>query len=182
LANLHTLTETELVHGLLSHSPGAFSAIYDNYAPALLGIIFTIVKERAQAEQLLEDSFIKIRENTHLYNPKKVRLFTWLVSICRKTAIDHLHGLKKKPFLEIQTGETGVYRAETNTIGDNGGKKPVFNLPPMYRDVLQLVYFFGYTQEQASEILYLPLATVKTRTCTAVQLLRKQCGMIKSQQ
>jgi RNA polymerase sigma-70 factor, ECF subfamily len=171
-----TITETELIQGLRSHSHEAFAALYDNYAPTLLGIIFTIVKNKEEAENLLQDSFVKIWKNILQYNPEKGRLFTWLITICRNTSISHLRTQGKKTPVEIQLAESSVYTEGKDAIGDGGLKKLVFQLEPIYREVIHLIYFFGYTQQEVSEILKLPLGTVKTRTRMALQLLRKQCA------
>lgn len=170
-----TITETNLVNGLQANSHEAFALLYENYAPALLGIIFKIVQEREEAENLLQDSFVKIWGSIGQYDHSKGRLFTWLVAVCRHTAINYLRAKGRKPVLEIQTGASGVYMHEMDTIGDNGLKTMVFKLAPAYRDIVHLLYFWGHTQKEAAKILNLPLGTVKTRTRKALQLLRQQC-------
>ena len=171
-----TIPETELILGLQSHSHQAFAALYDNYAPTLLGIIFTIVKDKEEAENLLQDSFVKIWKNILQYDLKKGRLFTWLITICRNTAISHLRTQGKKPPLEIQNLESSVYIDGKDAIDDGGLKKLVFQLEPPYREIVHLIYFWGYTHQEVSAILKLPLGTVKTRTRMALQILRKQCA------
>lgn len=176
LTGKQTIQETELVQGLKSHSHAAFAVLYDNYAPALLGIIYAIINNKEEAENVLQDSFVKIWKSIHQYDAAKGRLFTWLVTICRNTAISHLRREGKKAVLQIQNPQAGVYIEEIEAFGDTGLKKLVCQLEPVYREVIQLIYFMGYTQQEASEVLGLPLGTVKTRTRTALQILRKQCS------
>jgi RNA polymerase sigma-70 factor, ECF subfamily len=175
--NNTAIPETILVEGLRSHSQQAFSALYDNYAPSLLGIIFNIVKDRDEAENLLQDSFVKIWRNIGQYDSSKGRLFTWLLTICRNTALDYLRKHGRLPLTEIQNAENNVYISSApENISDTGLKNEVEKLPPDYRNVIRLIYFFGYTHQEVSTILQLPLGTVKTRTRMALQILRKQCN------
>lgn len=78
--------------------------------------------------------------------------------------------------MEIQSPESGVPIQERDTNAENGLKRLVFKLEPIYKDVINLLYFFGHTQQETSEILNLPLGTVKTKTRKALQLLRQHCA------
>jgi RNA polymerase sigma-70 factor, ECF subfamily len=173
-----TFSETELVQGLQSQSPQAFAALYDNYSAAMLGIILTIVKNMEDAENLLQDSFIKVWKNMHRYDMTKGRLFTWLITICRNTALNFLRSRENIYKVEIQDAETGVYthKLATEPVHLNyiGVGKAVEKLDEKHRAVINLIYFWGYTQLEVSEHLKLPLGTVKTRTRAALQILRNQ--------
>ena len=66
----------------------AYAALYDAYSPMLFGLILRIVNDRKEAENLLQDCFIKIWRNLDSYDESKGRLATWLNNIARNTAID----------------------------------------------------------------------------------------------
>lgn len=83
MAEKLTIPQTDLVNGLQAHSHEAFSALYDNYAPALLGIVFKILQDGDEAENLMQ-AFIKIWSNIGQYDHCKGRLFTWLITILQK--------------------------------------------------------------------------------------------------
>src|SRR5882724_2390235 len=85
-----TFSEEELVLGLKAHSHQAFATLYDNYSGAMLGVINTIVNNIDDAENLLQDSFVKVWKNINQYDSDKGRLFTWLITICRNTALNFL--------------------------------------------------------------------------------------------
>jgi RNA polymerase sigma-70 factor (ECF subfamily) len=171
-----TFSEAELVHGLQAHSQQAFAALYDNYSPAMLGIILSIVKNMEDAENLLQDSFIKVWKNMYRYDMAKGRLFTWLVTICRNTALNYLRSRENFSKVEIQDTETGVYthKLATEPVHLNyfGVGKEVEKLDEKHRAVINLIYFGGYTQQEVAEHLNLPLGTVKTRTRMALQILK----------
>jgi RNA polymerase sigma-70 factor, ECF subfamily len=173
-----THTEAELIHGLQARSQQAFTVLYDNYGNTMLCIIHTIVNNIEDAENLLQDSFIKIWKNIHRYDASKGRLFTWLITICRNTALNFLRSRENIIKIEIQDTENGVYaqRLSTEPVHLNyiGVGKEVEKLDEKHRVVINLIYFWGYTQQEVAEKLNLPLGTVKTRTRMALQILKTQ--------
>jgi RNA polymerase sigma-70 factor (ECF subfamily) len=173
-----TFSEAELVQGLQEHSSQAFAALYDNYSGSMLGIILTLVNNMEDAENLLQDSFIKVWKNIHRYDIAKGRLFTWLVTICRNTALNFLRSRENISKVEIPNTSNGVYTPELTTepvqLNYIGVGKQVEKLDEKHRIVINLIYFWGYTQQEVAEKLKLPLGTVKTRTRAALQILKTQ--------
>ncbi|MGC4100534.1 RNA polymerase sigma factor [Ferruginibacter sp.] len=173
-----TLSEEELIDGLQARSHQAFASLYDHYSSAMLGVINTIVNDMDEAENLLQDAFIKIWNNIHRYDSNKGRLFTWLITICRNTALNFLRSGENTAKTKIPDAENGVSTEEliaapvpTDHIGID---KLVCKLDDKHKTVINLIYFWGYTQQEVAEKLNLPLGTVKTRTRMALQLLKEQ--------
>jgi len=178
LAPKTTFSEQELVLGLKAHSHQAFASLYDHYSGAMLGIINTLVNNIDDAENLLQDAFVKIWKNIHQYDDAKGRLFTWLITICRNTALNFLRSHENFRKTEIQNEQNSVGNqrlitepADTDHIGI---EKLVGKLDDKHKAVINLIYYWGYTQQEVAEKLNLPLGTVKTRTRTALQLLKAQ--------
>src|SRR6478609_8576061 len=84
------IEEAALIKLLRSGNSKGLTLLYDNYSAALFGIIIRIVKENAVAEDVLQESFLKIWKNFSKYDETKGRLFTWIVNISRNTAIDKI--------------------------------------------------------------------------------------------
>jgi len=172
-----TFSEEELVSRLQERSHEAFALLYDRYYEAMLGVINTIVKNADEAENLLQDVFVKVWKNINRYDSNKGRLFTWLITICRNTALNFLRSYENIRKTEIQNAVTGVSipglftEPATDHIGIN---TRVGKLDEKHRTVINLIYFWGYTQQEVAEKLDLPLGTVKTRTRTALQILKEQ--------
>lgn len=172
------LNEHDLVVGLKGRDDKAFSLLYDHYAPTLLGIICKIVKDQAEAENILQDVFVKIWRNIHQYDAEKGRLFTWMLNIARNTAINFLRANHFSDTIEIQNVENTVHKqtvsiepqAHLNTIGIN---ESVQQLDVKLKKIIELIYYQGHTQQEVAELLDMPLGTVKTRTRLALQQLRK---------
>lgn len=144
----------------------------------MLGVINTIVNNIDDAENLLQDAFVKVWKNIHRYDQSKGRLFTWLITICRNTALNFLRSHENTRKTAIQDSEESVSTsgliaspAETDHIGITN---LVSKLDDKHKAVINLIYFWGYTQQEVAEKLNLPLGTVKTRTRAALQLLKTQ--------
>lgn len=151
--------------------------LYDNYASALFGIIHRIIQNDEIAEDVLQESFLKIWNNFEMYDPAKGRLFTWMLNIARNMAIDMV---RSKEFIQKQKNrglsdsvssadfqDLSAYNPETI-----GLREMVRKLEPEYKQIIDLLFFGGYTQSEAAEKLNLPLGTVKTRSRAAIQKLR----------
>ena len=83
-----TLSENELVHAILTKDRNGAEALYDMYSSSLYGVIFRIVQHEEIAEDLLQDTFIRIWNSFSSYDASKGRLFTWMVNVARNIAID----------------------------------------------------------------------------------------------
>jgi RNA polymerase sigma-70 factor (ECF subfamily) len=175
--------ESTLVDQLLKRDDKAFQWLYEHYSAALYGVLLKIVREEEQAQDLMQEVFIKIWNNLSSYDTQKGRLFTWMLNIARNTAIDSIRSGKamSRPASAqtISTDDEGTYTVDrqyavppenTDAIGL---KEVVDKLRPDRRQLIDLVYFNGYTHEEAAEELSLPLGTVKTRIRSALQELKQ---------
>jgi RNA polymerase sigma-70 factor (ECF subfamily) len=171
-------SEVELVSLLRRQDRNAFSYLYDNYAPALNGVIYKMVEDSQLAEDILQEVFVKIWNNFESYDSKKGRLFTWMVQITRNLTIDHLrskgYGKQQKissteNFVSTLT-DKGEAALKLDTIGLSN---QVLKLKPEYRSLIELAYFQGLTQDEIAQQTGIALGTVKTRLRSAIIELRK---------
>lgn len=156
----------------------AIEALYDMYSASLYGVISRIIMDTATAEDVLQETFVKIWHSFSGYNTEKGRLFTWMVNIARNLAIDKIRSKdyknqNKNQELEnnvtfIDEQRSTVYKPELLGI-----KELVETLKPEQKSILDLVYFKGYTHVEAADELGIPLGTIKTRLRMAIQQLRK---------
>jgi RNA polymerase sigma-70 factor, ECF subfamily len=164
-----------LVDLLKNKEKEGFSQLYDEYAATLLGILRRMVNSVETAEDLLQDVFVKVWKNIHAYDPSKGSFFTWLLNITRNTALDHFRSKQyKQQQKSIATDEReeqfgGTFMPD---VESTGVRNLVGKLEPKYREVIDLIYFWGYTQDEVSKLLDVPLGTVKTRARAGLQLLR----------
>ena len=171
-------SEEELVVQLQARNQQAFSYLYDNYAAALNGIIYRLVEDKELAEDILQEAFVKIWNNFASYDTTKGRLFTWMLNLARNLTIDTLRSKGYKKQSKISGDENTVSNITDNSITAEkfdalGIRKQLSNLKPEQRSIIDLAYFNGYTQDEISKEMGIPLGTVKTRMRSAILELRK---------
>lgn len=155
----------EHINRLQAQDPLAIGDLYDAYGGALFGVVLRIVQHRELAEQVLQDTFVKAWRNGASYNATKGRLFTWLLNIARNTAIDatrtaHFQKSRKTDSLETLVHNPGGESINPDLIGV---REVVDRMDEKYRLLIELIYFKGYTQEEAAEETGIPIGTIKTR-------------------
>ncbi len=171
-------SEEELVTLLREQDQSAFSYLYDNYAAALNGIIIRMVDDTQLAEDILQEAFLKIWNNFKQYDSSKGRLFTWMINITRNLTIDTLRSKGYKKGKKISQDENSVTTyQDKNFTSDKfdtiGLRKQLQYLKPEQKVIIDMAYFSGYTQEEISKEMEIPLGTVKTRMRSAITELRK---------
>ena len=169
-------TESELVALLKQHEQSAFSYLYDNYSGALYGIIVTIIPDRELANDVLQEVFVKIWRQCNTYDENKGRLFTWMMNIARNASIDMLRSRNYQSNQQnLVLGETVFEKSGGIAINveNIGLRKLVHSLKEEYTVLVELSYFQGFTQDEISKMLNMPLGTVKTRLRAALIQLRE---------
>lgn len=169
-----------LVTALQNGDQQAFADIYDMYSDSLYGLVLKIVRDEGLAQDILQDCFINIWKKAGSYSSAKGSFFTWMLNICRNKSIDELRKLGRIQEGQIQMEHSNVYMmkgAETavDTIGLN---ELIQKLPEEQQLILDFIYFRGYTQQEVSDELNIPLGTVKTRTRNALIGLREHFTII----
>ncbi|GAB3953314.1 sigma-70 family RNA polymerase sigma factor [Spirosoma harenae] len=163
--------EAQLVCDLQAGRSSAFTTLYDAYSPALYGVILRMVKDQVQAEDILQEAFIKIWVNIHRYDAGQARLFTWLLTVTRNVATDALRA--RKEYVPLETFMHDRTDASAYSAPDAMPHQSVFTiLSPEYNQVLELTYQ-GYTKEEIARRFNLPLGTVKTRFRTGIRKLKE---------
>jgi RNA polymerase sigma-70 factor (ECF subfamily) len=167
-----------LIAELQAKNPKAFERIYERYSESTFGVIYSVVRDKHLAEEVLQDVFIKIWDNAASYNSSKGRFFTWVLNIARNAAIDKTRSKAYKNKRKNLTAEYFVDIIEDKNnlsakVDAIGIKKYIELLKPYCKKIIGLLYFQGYTQKEASEELDMPLGTVKTRNRNCINKLRE---------
>ncbi len=169
-------TYQKLVLDLQHQTPGSLKVLYENYSDALYGIILRIVKDEQLAEETLQSCFLKIWQNGSSYDPKKARLFTWMMRIARNLSLNAIESKTYRKTKHIQALENAVHISNGNGVGKEVTMDLHFHinaLEPKYAEVIEMTFIKGYSHQDASEELGLPLGTLKSRIRTALKELRK---------
>ncbi len=170
-------SEETLVRLLQERNPKGAAALYDMYSAVLFGTISRIIPDEVQAQDVLQESFLRIWQSFEYYQKDKGRLFTWMVNVARNLAIDCL---RSKSYRKNQQtiGLDGCEQMEVTAMDcdvriDQGLiRGGVCKLRNKEKDVVELIYYKGYSHAEVAQVLGVPLGTVKTRLMTALKRLR----------
>ena len=154
----------------------SFELLYDNYSAALFGVCLKILNDQELAEDVLQDAYIKIWSNIQSYDNSKGIIFIWMLNIACNSAIDKYRQQKKRSIRTIQNSTNDVGNVLSNSeefnINTIGLNELLKKLPEDQQEIIEYLYFKGYTQQEVSDELKMPLGTVKTRSRAALKLLR----------
>lgn len=171
------MTQEELLPLLQKKDDRSFTLLYDNYSKSLYGIIFNLVKDKEESEDVLQEVFVKIWKNIDTYNTSKGRLYTWMLNIARNTSIDKLRSKNFNNNQKNLSTDNFVHILDDNSKTINkidaiGIKEFIKKLKPKCIQLIDLLFFKGYTQQEASDELEIPLGTVKTQNRNCMNELR----------
>lgn len=175
--------ERALIGRLQRREPQAMAELYDRYGRAAYSLTLRVAHDKAIAEDLVQETFLRVWNRVHLIDPEKGAIGPWLLAIARNKAIDYLHssaGRERNATEFDETDHAPLYRemeAEI-LISDQARrvKAAIDKLAPNYRTVMELAYFEGLSQSEMSTRMGLPLGTIKTYVRAALQSLREELG------
>jgi RNA polymerase sigma factor (sigma-70 family) len=179
LNGLQVYNEDELVAALKKYENNAYKYLYMNYRGSLYNAILQIIPEQETASDVLQEVFVTVWQNIGKYDPGKGRLFTWLLKLTRNAAINKTRSKIYKSQMKNADIDNYVNYVEEKEpqeqdVNRIGLRKQVHLLREDYKNVVELSYYNGFTQEEIARALNIPLGTVKTRLRNALVELRKQ--------
>ena len=143
----------------------AFRRIYDMTSHRVFGIVLAILRNRAAAEEIAQEVYVQIWRQSGRFNQEQANAMGWISSIARNRAIDRLRADRARGFVQFTDEVPDL--ADDRLAADAPLDALVLTralsgLRPEYRKIILLSYFRGYTQSEMSELLDLPLGTVKS--------------------
>ena len=172
------LSEEKLIEGLKNMDGSAMSALYRMYSDSLYRVISTIVVIEEVAQDLLQETFIKIWKSFKQYDPGKGRLYTWMARLARNISIDYLRSVNYRNYTVSENlSESAQQIDQKFQVSYNPeliGVKDMTNiLNEEQRSALDLIYFKGYTHVQAAEELNITVGILRSRLQSSITELRR---------
>ena len=175
MINEHTYRQ--LIKRLQQGDQKAVGLIYDAYGDALYGQILRIVGSEEVAVEILQDTFTKVWTHRMDYDGRQGRLYTWMMTIARRTSLNYLSSKHGRRRYDIQSDDNLVHMSDHNSFVSRMEavdlKGAVTDLDDKYQTIIDLIYYQGYTHIEVSEELGIPLGTVKSRIKIGLRELRK---------
>ena len=165
------VSDEAILRQLLAREEKGLSQLYAKYGHAIYGLVFNILREHGAAEEVTQDSFLKIWKKAGSFDPEKGSFPGWIFQIARRSAIDRVR--LKRFQRQTQTIEDAAPNLGEDPVNPEtiGLKDLVEDLSLEQRSIVELIYFRGYTQSETAQALDLPLGTVKTRLYAAIRKL-----------
>ncbi len=163
--------DIQLIRQLQDGDKRALLGLYDKYSGALYGVIFRICSRKDLAEDVLQETFLKVWQKIGQYDADKGRFYTWAYRIAKNTALNAVR--KASPL--IQTDDLSVYdtKAQETPVDYSEFNGLLKKLEPQHQKAIELVYFKGYTHQQAHKEMGVPFGTFKSYVRQAVGKLRE---------
>lgn len=154
----------------------ALAEIYDRFGGMIYPLLLRLTGDRGVAEELLQDVFLTVWRSAPTWDPRRGSVQSWIVTIARHRAIDYLRS-RKNPSLpllhDVASNEMGPDEVAVSASLSSAVRESVDALPPIYKDVLDTVYFSGLSHHETAARLGIPLGTVKSRLRLALQRLAR---------
>jgi RNA polymerase sigma-70 factor (ECF subfamily) len=158
--------------------------LYDRYGRVTYSVIYRIVRNAAAAEDLTQETFLRVWNRVQAFDEQKGALGPWILTVGRNRAIDYLRsvdGRMTRSVVELEKVESPSLF--TNPESDLANidrarllKEAFEKLNANQRTVIELAYYEGLSQSEMAERMKQPLGTVKTWVRSALKVLRDELG------
>jgi RNA polymerase sigma-70 factor (ECF subfamily) len=179
-------TDHSLLQRIAARDTDALAELYDHHSRLLFGLILRIVRDRGDAEEILQEAFVRVWTRAETYDMRMVGPLPWMVRVARNCALDRLRARRVRaavhapaideavveaaPATGIQTPEAAVLEAERQRTLTGA----LAGLPAEQRQLIEAAFFEGCTHSELAQRFGLPLGTVKTRIRTGMIAMRQQ--------
>jgi RNA polymerase sigma-70 factor (ECF subfamily) len=167
-----------LIRRLKERDASALGEVYDRYGRATFGLILRIVRQHEVAQDLTQETFLRVWNKVPSYDIARGTLYTWVLTIARHLAIDYIRSragrTRMAPLEDIERiffveGTAGVEARLNSRLL----KTALDKLEPKYRTLIEMAYYDGLSQTEMADKLQVPLGTIKTWVRSALRLLRE---------
>lgn len=173
------LSDEALVAAVAARDREAFLALYDRYAPRMLGLILTVVRDRDAADDVLQRAMLEVWErHAGRYQAVLGSVEGWLLRLARSRAIDQVRSSGRRRAVDVDEMRESLADTSASARGLDESErrallKAVRDLPEDERVPVTLAYMHGLTREEIAGQMGVPVGTVKTRIRRGVLRLRE---------
>lgn len=172
-----TSSDVELMCRTAGGDREAFAALYDRLAPRVFGLVLHLLRNRGDAEDVLQETFLRVWDRAATFDPHKCPPAGWVLMIARCRAVDRLRRRQPtaddpaEPVAEEPPGRDLERQEDAARVA-----AAMAGLPAEQAEAIRLAFFGGLTHDQVARALGIPLGTVKTRIRLGMIRLRDWLG------
>jgi RNA polymerase sigma-70 factor (ECF subfamily) len=180
-------SDLSLLQRIAARDTAALAELYDRHSRLLFGLILRVVRDRGEAEDLLQEAFVRVWTRAATYDALVGGPLPWIVRVARNCAIDRLRARRVRatvdtPAIDVAaveavTADTGSETPEATVLIDERRRTlndALTGLPADQRQLVEAAFFEGYTHSELARRFKLPLGTVKTRIRAGMIAMRKR--------
>ena len=173
------LADEDLISLVEAADAEAFATLYDRHSRAAFSLAYRMMGERQASEDLAQDAFLKVWRGASSYRADRGSVRTWILSIVHNRGIDQIRSQasrrRTQEKIEASAPRSQPSEAFAETLRNSQReqvREALNTLPPEQLKILELAYFSGYTHVEISDLLRLPLGTVKGRMRLGLKKIR----------
>jgi RNA polymerase sigma-70 factor, ECF subfamily len=176
-----------LLKRVVARDQAALAELYDLHNRLLFGVTLRILRNRPDAEEVLQEVFVRVWTRADTYDERLGSPAAWLTRMARNRAIDRLRAKRSRGDIDVpgvDTSQDREARQPANTPSpealaqeaETGGalRNALVALPPEQRLLIEAAFFDGYTHQELADRFGLPLGTVKTRIRSGIIAMRER--------
>ncbi len=172
--------DATLVEAFLRKEPEAAGQLYDRFAPRIYGLGLRLLRNKTDAEDLVQDTFLKVWRTGSAFDPLRGSLETWMLLVARSLAIDLLRRrtlearkLASQPKVSEASDEPGPERRAEVSDLFRRASQAMARLPERQRSVIELTYLAQRSTTEVAELIGIPRGTVKSRAHAGISVLQQ---------
>lgn len=173
------LADEDLISLVETGDAEAFGVLYDRHSRSAYSLAYRMMGERQAAEDLAQDSFLKVWRAAGSYRAERGSVRTWILSVVHNRGIDQIRSLasRRRTQEKVEASAPRSQQSEAFTEAWRNSQRDqireaLSTLPPEQLKILELAYFSGYTHVEIAGLLDIPLGTVKGRMRLGLKKIR----------
>jgi RNA polymerase sigma-70 factor, ECF subfamily len=177
-------TTEQLLSMVARGDQNAFERLYDRIAGSVLGVVRRVLRDPAQSEEVTQEVMTEIWRTAARFDPDRGGASTWVLTMAHRRAVDRVRSAQaatdrdaKVALLDHSPAYDEVIEAVQARLEAEQVRTALKSLTELQREAVRLAYYGGYTQREVSELLGVPLGTVKTRLRDGLIRLRDALGV-----
>lgn len=176
--------DLDLMQRIATDDESAVGELYDRFGALVYRMAFQSMPSRAEAEDAVQEVFVRLWKTADRYNPDRAALVTWVLLITRRHLVDRLRRAQARVKLTGMTDQVTppAIRPEISEGMESSEQyqtlmKRVNQLPELQKTVIVRAYLGGQTLRQIADELETPIGTIKSALSRALVRLRERSGV-----
>ena len=179
-----TVTSEDLLARVAQGDREAFAELYDRTSSRVFGLVKRLLRDHSQSEEVTQEIFLEIWQTATRYDAGKGGAMAWMLTMTHRRAVDRVRASQSSRDRDTRIGIRD-FAPEFDSVAENVEiqieservKEAMKRLTELQRQAVSLAYFGGYSHSEVSQMLKVPIGTVKTRLRDGMIRLRDELGV-----